>query len=328
MSQSPSAPRKHNTRSTPKHLLEDNIKVNERLRAKTFTSWYKQMIDHDRQNLVLYLSDDIVLEWFGRTIKTRKKVSSFLKHDMQCSSHGFVSVQNVDKIQNRLERAPSFRKEEKSVGCLLNSPELVVNKTERKRRILRSNCNSPEWAEGCQPLDEVNETDSKRLKGHHIKVDVDPKHGDMTHRNGVKRGYESEDSIDVNSKGDGNLMRRVKRKLVPVTPPNHELGQGDCVPSTSADSDKSHDALNAQLPKLYVECNGFIEFNRTKNNRESDSMKWERKCKIQISYSEDPLNIGEYIIWAMYYTDETKCRRNLLPAFEEVAKEEELKKKG
>lgn len=106
MSQSPSAPRKHNTRSTPKHLLEDNIKVNERLRAKTFTSWYKQMIDHDRQNLVLYLSDDIVLEWFGRTIKTRKKVSSFLKHDMQCSSHGFVSVQNVDKIQNRLERAP------------------------------------------------------------------------------------------------------------------------------------------------------------------------------------------------------------------------------
>lgn len=211
---------------------------------------------------------------------------------------------------------------------MINSPELACNKTERKRRILRSNCSSPEWAEGCQPLDEIKETNNKRLKVHHIQGDVDTNNGDVCQKNGIKRGYESEESLDVNSQGDGLLSRRVKRKLVLVTPPNQELGQGDCLPSTSADSKKSHDALNSQLPKLYVECNGYIEFSRTKNNRGTDSIKWERKCKIQICYSEDPLNIGEYIIWAVYYTDETKCRRNLLPAFEEVAKEEELKKKG
>ncbi|XP_028169792.1 uncharacterized protein LOC114359551 [Ostrinia furnacalis] len=327
MSYSSPTQRKHNTRSASLNLQEDKNKSNDRLRARSFTSWYKNMVDHDRQNLTLYMSDDVILEWFGRTIKTRKKVCSFLKHDMQCSRHDFLTVQSVDKIQNRQERSPSFRKE-KDAGCMHNSPELSINKTERKRRLLRSNCSSPEWAEGCQPLDEVKDTANKRLKGNNVTAENECKNGDVTQRNGVKRGYESEESIDVNSTGDGVIRRRVKRKLVPVTPPNRELGQGDCLPSTSADSDKSHDALNAQLPKLFVECNGYIEFSRTKNNRDVDSMKWERKCKIQISYSEDPLNVGEYIIWAVHYTDETKCRRNLLPAFEEVAKEEELKNKG
>lgn len=118
------------------------------------------------------------------------------------------------------------------------------------------------------------------------------------------------------------LGRRVKRKCVAVTPPNCEVGQGDCIPSTSGtDANKSHDALNAQLPKLAVECNGYVEFSRTRNNRSIEAMKWDRKCKVQISYSEDPLNVGEYIIWALRYADDSKCRRNLLAAFEEAAKD-------
>lgn len=133
--------------------------------------------------------------------------------------------------------------------------------------------------------------------------------------------------MEISNKGDGVLVKRLKRKCVPVTPPNLEVGQGDCMPSTSGtDANRSHDALNAQLPKLAVECNGYIEFARTRNNRSTDAMKWERKCKVQVSYSEDPLNVGEYIIWALCYSDESKCRRNLLAAFEEVAKDEELKK--
>lgn len=210
---------------------------------------------------------------------------------------------------------------------LLHSPDFR-NKTDRKR-VLRSNCSSPEWAEGCQPPDTLKPNDSKRLKADlNDLFDVGSKQEDFQ-KNGIKRGFESDESVDLNNKGDGVICRRVKRKSELVTPPNHEVGQGDCVPSTSTDSDKSHDALNSQLPKLYVECNGYIEFHRKKNNHcsESDAMKWERKCKVQISYSEDPLNIGEYIIWAIHYTDESKCRRNLLPAFEEVAKEEEKRTK-
>lgn len=181
------------------------------------------------------------------------------------------------------------------------------------KRRLRSNCSSPEWAEGCAP-DEDYETERKRLKENTGSEIIGQK--DIPNQD-----YSSQDTSEFNNKGDCMLGKHLKRVSAAVTPPNHEFGQGDCIPSTSGtDSNKSHDALNAQLPKLAVECNGYIEFSRTRNNRSIDAMKWDRKCKVQISYSEDPLNVGEYIIWALRYTDDSKCRRNLLAAFEEAAK--------
>ncbi|XP_075982073.1 uncharacterized protein LOC142980524 [Anticarsia gemmatalis] len=320
MSAPPTPYKRSNLSKISKMVHENNNNTNnkfsERQQARTFVAWYKRMIDNERQNLVLYISDDAILEWFGKTIKTRKKVTAFLKYDMQCSRHDFTTVDSIDKIENRNDRFQ--RKDETILASPLHSPEIIRSKDRcRKRRLLRSNCNSPEWAEGCQPPED--ETIDKKQKTDNIE----PENKNEVSLNPLKRSFSDE---EVNSKGDG-LLRKVKRRCVPVTPPNCEVGQGDCLPSTSGtDSDRSHEALNAQLQKLAVECNGYIEFTRTRNSRSVDAMKWERKCKVQISYSEDPLNVGEYIIWAIRYTDESKCRRNLLAAFEEVAKEEELKK--
>lgn len=104
---SPTTPRKHNAQSRFKTSRENNNntsnKFSERQQARTFTTWYKRMVDHERSNLALYLSDDAMLEWFGRTIKTRKKVSAFLKFDMQCSRHDFTTIESIDKIQSRHE---------------------------------------------------------------------------------------------------------------------------------------------------------------------------------------------------------------------------------
>ncbi|XP_053616768.1 uncharacterized protein LOC128678896 [Plodia interpunctella] len=324
MSTPPPAPQKRiHSRNNIKHIqIEDNnnsSKNSERQQARKFITWYKHMIDYERQNLCLYLSDDAMLEYFGRTIKTRKKVAAFLKHDMQCSRHDFTTVESIERIQMRQDIVS--RRGDNSLASPFNSPEIINPNIERsgKRKILR--CESPEWAEGCKPQDEAVET--KRSK---LDESQNDNKSEVLPRNCLKRAH-SEDRSEINSKGDNMLGRRAKRKCVPVTPPNCEVGQGDCLPSTSGtDSDRSHDALNAQLPKLAVECNGYIEFTRTRNNRATDSMKWERKCKVQISYSEDPLNIGEYIIWALLYTDESKCRRNLLSAFEEIAIEEGLVK--
>lgn len=194
----------------------------------------------------------------------------------------------------------------------LHSPEIICFKSSRPaKRRLRSNCNSPEWAEGCQPETDITEKKKSKLEN---CVGLKSEHNEL------KRSY-IDDGLENTQKGD-YLNQRIKRKCIPVTPPNKEIGQGDCLPSTSGtDFDRSHDALNAQLPKLAVQCEGYIEFTRMRNSRNVDAMKWERKCKVQISYSEDPLNVGEYIIWALRYTDESKCRRNLLAAFEEIAKE-------
>lgn len=301
----------------PKIFHNDNStnKASERQQARTFILWYKKMIDNDRQNLALYLSDDTTLEWFGKTIKTKKKVTAFLKHDMQCTRHDFTTIESIDRIQNRNERFQG--KDDGILASPLHSPEVLDYKTSRPgKRRLRSNCNSPEWADGCGPEPEQIEKKKPKLNNHATQklVDVD--------NNELKRSFFEDGILENCHKGDG-LSQRIKRKCFPVTPPNKEIGQGDCLPSTSGtDSDRSHDALNAQLPRLAVECNGYIEFTRTRNNRSSnDTMKWERKCKVQISYSEDLLNVGEYIIWTLRYTDETRCRRNLLAAFEEAAKE-------
>ncbi|XP_068623066.1 uncharacterized protein [Battus philenor] len=336
MSNSPATPRKQNKirRLSPTPIKEDNNNTNskysKRQNARLFISWYKQMIDEDRQNLALYLADDIVLEWFGRTIKTRKKVTAYLRYDMQCSRHDFRTVDSIEWIPTRHES--SLRREDVLLANPLSSPEMCEKITEKqaKKRLLRSNCNSPEWAENCGPDSELKCTERKKQKmKSHLQLLSNGNKVNVKLSNGKKECLPSEEHLDISNKGDYALCKRaVKRKCLTMTPPSLELGQGDCLPSTSGtDSDRSHETLNAQLPRLAVECNGYIEFTRTRNNRSSDSVKWERKCKVQISYSEDLLNVGEYIIWNIRYHDESKCRRNLLAAFEEVAREEELKKK-
>ncbi|CAG5054193.1 unnamed protein product [Parnassius apollo] len=286
------------------------------------------MIDEDRQNLSLYLSDDATLEWFGRTIKTRKKVTAFLRYDMQCSRHDFRTVESIESIPPRREILS--RKDDADLASPFNSPETcgTVKEKRGKKRQLRSKCNSPEWAENCGPEGELKDSERKILRNNSMHLLSNGNKIDVKFGNDIKEILPANVVSNFNNKGDCTLNKRAtKRKCFTMTPPNLEVGQGDCLPSTSGtDSDKSHDTLNAQLPKLAVECNGYIEFTRTRNNRSIDSVKWERKCKFQISYSEDPLNVGEYIIWSIRYHDESKCRRNLLAAFEEVAREEEFKK--
>lgn len=95
-------------KTPPEHNNNTSNKFSERQQARSFITWYKRMIDNERYNLALYLSDDAMLEWFGRTIKTRKKVTAFLKYDMQCSRHDFTSVESIDKIQTRQETLQRF----------------------------------------------------------------------------------------------------------------------------------------------------------------------------------------------------------------------------
>ncbi|CAG4976394.1 unnamed protein product [Colias eurytheme] len=316
MSHSPQTPKKGTSKFNKTKLFsiqESNINIgcknNRHQNVRNFISWYKHIIDNERQNLGLYLSDDITIQWFGRTIRTRKKVFSFLKNDVECSKHYFTSVDSIDKIKIR-SRSP--RKSESFTSPSF-SPEIKRN---GKRKLFQATCNSPEWAPGCKPDDEFDGTDRKRSK---------LTNNDCTkfeHNDQNTNDIKSNNSFEINNKGDG--MGK-KQKLEPTTPQNVECGQGDCMPSTSSDSNRSHEALNAQLPKLAVECNGYVEFTRSRNSHNIDSPKWERKFKLQISYSIDPLNVGEYIIWGIFYSDESKCRRNLLAAFDEVAKDEEFK---
>lgn len=195
-----------------------------------------------------------------------------------------------------------YRKDDSNFASPLQSPEEDnCNKLKLGKRKLQTTCTSPQWAEGCGPEEESEPMEKKKKLQYNCTDNI-------SDANDI--------SIEIGNQGDG--IDKLKNKN--LTPPNVECGQGDCLPSTSGtNSGKSYEGLNPELPKLAVECNGYIEFTRTRNSHSVDAMKWDRKCKVQISYSEDPLNVGEYIIWALRYSDESKCRRNLLSAFEEVS---------
>lgn len=106
-----------------------------------------------------------------------------------------------------------------------------------------------------------------------------------------------------------------------------EEGQGDCLPSTSGSEprwkrdNESKDDFFSQLPHSFVEARCVIEFTKTRDKRGANILKWERQCKLQVAYTEDPMYVGEYIIWTIVYSDNNKCRRNLLAAFDAVSKE-------
>lgn len=106
-----------------------------------------------------------------------------------------------------------------------------------------------------------------------------------------------------------------------------EEGQGDCLPSTSGSEPRwkrekeSNDDFFSQLPHSFVEARCIIEFTKSRDKRGANILKWERQCKLQVAYTEDPLYFGEYIIWTIVYSDNNKCRRNLLAAFDAVSKQ-------
>lgn len=112
MSESPATPLKRKSnlkRNISKTVnindLEDNNNIaNKKLEqqsTRVFVSWYKRMIDHDRLNFGLYISEDALFEWFGRTIRTRKKIVGFLKYNIQCSRHEFTTIERIENITSR-----------------------------------------------------------------------------------------------------------------------------------------------------------------------------------------------------------------------------------
>lgn len=261
--------------------------------ATTFALWYKKMMDDDRFNFGLYLADDVIFHGFGRKIKSRKKVVDYLKYVMESTSHHFTLIQHRDKINIFNEiRSPPEKK--KPAPC--KSPELIARK-----RPIPNRCRSPHE----QSENEEQPSKRKRIMSNYEST--------------IENKLQCCETMDVNDKGDGIPIKKEK-KYVAVTPPNKEIGQGDCLPSTSSSTDSKTDAHShirlqlAQLPRHAVECDGFVRFLRC-----DDGTEWERKCKLQVSYSEDPFDVGEYIVWGIYYSSDTSCRRNLLPLFESMS---------
>lgn len=59
----------------------------DRREAKNFVEFYIDKIENHRNYFRYYLSEDVILDWFGQTIKGEKNVVAFLKKTITSVNH-------------------------------------------------------------------------------------------------------------------------------------------------------------------------------------------------------------------------------------------------
>lgn len=66
--------------------------------AKIFGEFYVDMMENYRNTVKYYLSEDVILDWFGQTVKGEQNVSVFLKKTLSSVKHHFSDAIPVRKI--------------------------------------------------------------------------------------------------------------------------------------------------------------------------------------------------------------------------------------
>lgn len=66
--------------------------------AKTFGEFYVDMMENYRNTVKYYLSEDVILDWFGQTVKGEQNVSVFLKKTLSTVKHYFSDAVPAKKI--------------------------------------------------------------------------------------------------------------------------------------------------------------------------------------------------------------------------------------
>lgn len=76
---------------------EDNRHSDE----KAMANLYMHLIDNHKETFMYYLSENAVLDWFGRTLRGRKNIHSFIKRHIRDVLHHFNNARPVPKIEFR-----------------------------------------------------------------------------------------------------------------------------------------------------------------------------------------------------------------------------------
>lgn len=79
--------------------------------AQKVLDFFTDMMETSKTHLKYYLSEDVVLDWFGHTVKGQKKVASFIKTTVNPIRHLFKEAKSTSKIGFRdthLVKGPKY----------------------------------------------------------------------------------------------------------------------------------------------------------------------------------------------------------------------------
>lgn len=72
--------------------------IGERAQAILFAEYYFALADGIFPGLECHLEKDVVLDWFGRTIKGKKNVTAFIKSNRISTLHLFTDITSISSI--------------------------------------------------------------------------------------------------------------------------------------------------------------------------------------------------------------------------------------
>lgn len=281
----------------------------EKQAAINFAEAFCNLLDKHRDQLAAYLADDAVLDWFGRTISSKDSIAGFMKLEVPETVHNLTSVEPSGPIQYQKMILVEPVDDENSL-IPLKGQELFDSLSDED---LAKPLASPDYMVQVTSSGEVDAMSKLSLNS-------------LSSEERCSEKYKSLKCFPSQFTSPMNFENPVASGY--YNSAKHEEAQRDCLPKTSL---KSFIRANR-----YLEACGSIQFLKSRQSDMapknmkfmSDTRKWCRFCKLQIAYSIPDMGFhsndcddgitGDFKIWLLVYRDNTRCRRNLSEAFDQV----------
>lgn len=267
------------------NFSEEEVKT-----ASEFCKFFINLLEEENCPILYYLSETATLDWFGKTIKGSKNISTFLKGEIVSAKHLFTHIHPVREIGSRITH--SIKKQ---------------SKCSTKRKLLNHTIIIPNGPPSPLSADEV--TPPKQISASPlIHQSIEAGQGDGLHNNISKSLKTLDASIPITN--EGSTMAMIEGSNMQGSPMKRAKLENDAelaVDQTS-DSEKNKGLMR------YVTLEGHIEFRRRSMKKFQRETKWQRPCKLHIAYSCP--KVSESTIYLIIYEGNMRCRRNLLKEFE------------
>nr|XP_022903187.1 uncharacterized protein LOC111415659 [Onthophagus taurus] len=227
--------------------------------AQKLMDFYTDLVENHVDFLSYSLSDRVILDWFGKTIKGERNIALHLKDNTKFV-HLLENLQPVFKIGHRDTHIVDVSKKQKSLT--LNDSSSLVNSDEKT---------PPKTDAGSSHIFEQGQGDGL----HNCELPVSP----------IKK-FKKSNSVE---------------EVVKIEDEDDMINCEECAPIR------------------FVQADGFIEFRKKSAKKLQRETKWKRPCKLEIAYSV--VGDKDFTIHLIIYSNEMKCKRNLLKDFESIEDE-------
>ncbi|KAF7281128.1 hypothetical protein GWI33_005080 [Rhynchophorus ferrugineus] len=248
---------------------------------QTLLDFFTEMVETSKPLMRYYLSDNVVLDWFGQTIKGQKNVATFIRYNINPIKHMLKDVKPTSKIGFRDSHIVKISRPLRRTlrSAFLSPPRLSMPCTPKKMPFQASTSLAR------------RETLRRNINDHHFTGINDDTDHNKTPTNGS--GIPSE-------RGDESPRKRRRHSPRDL---DADLVEPEC------DFDLSDVAVR------YLTAEGDVEFHRPSLKKLQTETKWRRPCKFHLAY-DCGKDVKDSTFYLIIYEGNVKCRKNLMSAFE------------